>query len=263
MPATPRVAVVLGTRPEAIKLADLVHLLGARAWVLHTGQHYDAALGDDVLASVGFPPPDEVLDVGGASRGEQIGRATTLLDARFREQRPAGVVVQGDTNATLAGALAANANDVPVVHVEAGIRSHDRAMPEEHNRVSWTTWLSGAARRRRPAWRTSLRRAPLPPRQFLALSAEATVWVSDSGGLQEEASILKRPVVVVRRSTERPEVLGSFAELVGPEGVASAVQRWLDDDRARAQLHELPSPFGDGRASERINAIVTELTGGT
>lgn len=354
------IGIVLGTRPEAIKLADLARLFGDAAWILHTGQHYDPELGEDVLAGVGFPEPDAVLGVGGSTRGRQIGRAIELLDTSFSAHRPLVVVVQGDTNATLAGALAANANGIPVVHVEAGLRSFDRAMPEEHNRVlvdhladrccAPTSVSVGnlaaegirgdrvlctgntvveAATRLVPskAQRSAQLRAaglepeafvlatihrpenvdsadalatilgqlaelpvpvvlplhprtesrantfglgdrlirlrvvpPLAPAPFLGLAAEAAVWVSDSGGLQEEASVLKRPIVVVRRSTERPEVQGTFAELVspGPE-IGRCVRAWLDDPDGRAALAMMPSPYGDGMASARIRDVVVEL----
>ncbi|MEY2571258.1 MAG: hypothetical protein QOE63_1608, partial [Acidimicrobiaceae bacterium] len=101
---------------------------------------------------------------------------------------------------------------------------------------------------------------PLAPAPFLGIAAEAALWVSDSGGLQEEASVLKRPVIVVRRSTERPEVQATFAELVapGPE-IGVRARAWLDDPARRAALVELPSPYGEGRASELIAARVLAL----
>jgi UDP-N-acetylglucosamine 2-epimerase (non-hydrolysing) len=101
---------------------------------------------------------------------------------------------------------------------------------------------------------------PLAPTPFLGLAAEAAVWVSDSGGLQEEASVLKRPVVVVRRSTERPEVLGTFADLVsaGPE-IGERVRAWLDDEQGRRALADLPCPYGDGTASAKIHAVIEHL----
>jgi UDP-N-acetylglucosamine 2-epimerase (non-hydrolysing) len=93
---------------------------------------------------------------------------------------------------------------------------------------------------------------------FLALAAEAAVLVSDSGGIQEEASVLKRPVVVVRRSTERPEITGTFGVLVppGPQ-VGAEVARWLDDVAGhRERLRAVPSPYGDGSACGRIAAAI-------
>ncbi len=98
---------------------------------------------------------------------------------------------------------------------------------------------------------------------FLSLAAESAVLVSDSGGIQEEASIIKRPVAVVRRSTERPEVQGTFAELVeaGP-AISEVVTGWLGDiDGTHARLADIPSPYGDGTAAERTVAGLVGLVG--
>ncbi|MEQ1702570.1 MAG: UDP-N-acetylglucosamine 2-epimerase, partial [Ilumatobacteraceae bacterium] len=133
--ASPRIAVVLGTRPELIKLAPVIHRLGERALVVHTGQHFDDNMSRTFLQQLRLGEPHLHLAVGGATRGAQIGRATEAIERFLLEERPAAVVVQGDTNAGLAGALAANATGTPIVHLEAGLRSYDRAMPEEHNRV--------------------------------------------------------------------------------------------------------------------------------
>ncbi len=123
------VALVVGTLPEAIKLAPLAALLGPEALVIHTGQHHTAGM-------TGHLTPDIELDTAhDTTRGAQLGAMTSALDQLFRENRPDVVVVQGDTTSALAGAFAANATDTPLVHVEAGLRSHDRAMPEEHHRV--------------------------------------------------------------------------------------------------------------------------------
>jgi UDP-N-acetylglucosamine 2-epimerase (non-hydrolysing) len=101
---------------------------------------------------------------------------------------------------------------------------------------------------------------PIGYREFLSLSAESAFIVSDSGGIQEEASIYKRPVIVVRRSTERPEVLGTFARLVEPEEISVTVAGWLDDPPAlHEQLAQVPSPYGDGTASARVVAETARL----
>ena len=130
-----RVAVILGTRPEIIKLSGIIDGLGPDAVVLHTGQHYDAKMSQVFLDQVGCPPPDVRMDLGARTRAEQIGTGVTQLGAHLAAIEPDAVIVQGDTNSALAGALAANAGGFPLVHVEAGLRSYDRAMPEEHNRV--------------------------------------------------------------------------------------------------------------------------------
>jgi UDP-N-acetylglucosamine 2-epimerase (non-hydrolysing) len=94
---------------------------------------------------------------------------------------------------------------------------------------------------------------PLPYERFLALAAHAAVMVSDSGGIQEEATVLGRPVLVVRDSTERPEALGTFTKLVTPQALATETAALLASvERTLERLDALPSPFGDGKATERI-----------
>ncbi|WP_051362567.1 non-hydrolyzing UDP-N-acetylglucosamine 2-epimerase [Amycolatopsis thermoflava] len=352
------VAVVLGTRPEIVKLAGIIRRLGPKARIVHTGQHYDEAMSDVFFTELGLPLPDVRFAVGGATRAGQIAAALEALDLLFAEVTPAAVVVQGDTNATVAGALAGNARSVPVVHVEAGLRSFDRTMPEEHNRIvtdhvsdllcaatddnvgnlaregitgssvirtgntvveAVLSQLPHPARREQlladrelvadryvlatvhrpentddpaalatilaelnripcrvvlPLHPRTLRAVeqhglahhldglavtgPLGPSEFLGLAAHAALLVSDSGGLQEECTVLKRPLIVVRRSTERPEAMRDFAVLVSPGPLISkTAAKWLDDlPGLHAQLARASSPFGDGRASERIVAEI-------
>lgn len=357
------IAVVFGTRPEIVKLAGIIELLGDRAWLVFSGQHFDKNLTDIFFDALGLPAPHIVLGVGGQSRAHQVGDVLTRLDEVFFADRPLAVVVQGDTNTVLGGSLAANAHDIPLAHVEAGLRSFDRRMPEEHNRVvadqladlclAPTAHAEGnlldqgvaperiavtgntvvdvaqrllpeAAERSQLLARFDLTPArfvlatlhrpenvddgsrlkvileqlaslgapvllPVHPRtkarieefdlgplaaqvclipplgyqEFLGLAAESALLISDSGGVQEEASIVKRPVLVVRRSTERPEVLGTFAELltsldqIGP----AARDRLARVDVLHASLAELPSPYGDGRASERCVEHIARVAG--
>jgi UDP-N-acetylglucosamine 2-epimerase (non-hydrolysing) len=353
-----RVAIVFGTRPEIIKLAGIVRLLGEDTCLIHSGQHDSHEMARCFLEELRFGGPAVELTVGGQSRGRQIGEAISGLDKYFDTSPPAVVVVQGDTNTTVAGALAANARTIPVVHIEAGLRSRDRAMPEEHNRIvtdhladiccaptevsrsnleeegvaaervivtgntvvdAVLEFLPPMAERRsllegrgvdrgayilatfhRPenvdhpgplqAVLDQLGALPLPvvlplhPRtaararsfglseplsrlivteplgysEFLALVADSAALVSDSGGLVEEASVLKRPIAVVRRSTERPEVQGTFAQLVAPgPAIGKQVRVWLQDlEAVHARLAGVPTPYGDGRASERCVAEV-------
>ena len=355
------IAVVLGTRPEVVKLANVIRLLGDAALVVHSGQHYDDSLSKVFFDAFDLGEPDVGMNVGGTSRGAQIGEATRQLDELLAQRSPSAVVVQGDTNTALAGALAANANDIPLVHIEAGLRSFDRLMPEEHNRVAVdhladlccaptelnvanlsaeniagprvvetgntiveavTELLPGAEARRQvraefgvetdgfvlatlhrpenvdepdrlatvidelgalplpvlypmhPRTANTIERfglegklsgitvtEPLDYVSFLALAAESAVLVSDSGGVQEEASIIKRPVAVVRRSTERPEVQGTFAQMV-TGSIGDAIEPWLmDRAETRSRLAELPSPYGDGTASRRSVEALVALVG--
>ena len=354
------VAVVLGTRPEIIKLAHCIRLLDDAALIVHTGQHYDPKLSGSFFPELGLPEPDLFLEVGGSSRGHQIGEATSRLDALFAQYNPVAVMVQGDTNAVVAGAIAANARGVFLCHIEAGLRSFDRLMPEEHNRViadhlsdlccaptsvnlenlaaegitgdrvvetgntvaeaveellpsreerltlcaryglepgrfvlstfhrpenvddpdNYRAILEELAKLPVPVLLplhpSSVRRAsehglddlldqilvtePIGYRDFLALEAESALLISDSGGVQEEASIVKRPVIVVRNSTERPEVIDTFATRVlpGPD-IGEAVRPILDDVAgSHAEIAGLASPYGDGNASQRSLEALAE-----
>jgi UDP-N-acetylglucosamine 2-epimerase (non-hydrolysing) len=348
------VAIIYGTRPEIIKLAGLAGRLGERALLIHTGQHFDSSMSHDIAVQAGLPEPELQLAVGGLSRAAQIATALGVLDQALGRQPVDAVVVQGDTNTAVAGALAANALRIPLVHVEAGLRSYDRAMPEEHNRVvidhladllcaptsgsvdnlaregitGDRVALTGntvveAVRQSLPAethrqkvlrefglaadqyvlatihrpentdaagtlarileqlatlplrvvlplhprtetavGRFGLRRSlagmrvlpPVDPRTFLSLAAHAAVLVSDSGGIQEECTVIGRPLIVVRGSTERPEALRDFARLTpAGHGLAAAVSDvLLQGPGLLKHLAALPSPFGDEFAADHI-----------
>jgi UDP-N-acetylglucosamine 2-epimerase (non-hydrolysing) len=356
------IAVVLGTRPEIIKLAPVIHALGRRARLIWTGQHYDSELVDLFFDGAGLTLPAERLTgVGGEERGGQIVAVLAGLMGHLGRQRPSAVVVQGDTNTTNASAQAAHYLGIPVVHVEAGLRSWDRAMPEEINRMivgvvadlhccategnaahlrragvpetsivvtgnpiveaTWAALPDPEAQERllaeyhvedngfvlatihRPenvddparltvvleeladlAWpvvlplhpRTASRIeqfglstltrqlrvvAPTGHRSFLGLAARARILVSDSGGVQEEVTIVKKPLVVVRNSTERPEAVDAgFARMTRPEGIATAVSE-MATDAVAARLRALPCPFGDGQAGARIATATCALVG--
>lgn len=359
---TGSVAVVLGTRPEIIKLAHVIRILGPLAHVIYTGQHYDRTLSGAFFDTFKLNNPDKsILGVGGASRGTQVSAIVKELTAMFTRRAPSVVVVQGDTNSTLGGALAAECSGVPVVHVEAGLRSFDRSMPEEINRrlvgsvaalhcvptpgnrrnllaegvsdrliqrtgntvVEATLESRPSAEMARrllgryeladdgyvlatihrpentddpqrlaalleslhslklpvvfpvhPRTQAAVRRhkltkltnglrllPPLDHPRFLALAAHARLLVSDSGGVQEEVTVLKKPLVVVRNSTERQEAVDAgFAVVVQPgRQLHDAACAMIDDDGLARRLADTPSPFGDGLASTRIATAVCAL----
>jgi UDP-N-acetylglucosamine 2-epimerase (non-hydrolysing) len=138
MPARKLVAHVVGARPNYMKVAPLYSELdrGGRVEqrLIHTGQHYDAALNDVFFAELPLPRPHVQLEVRSGMQGEQTARALEALERVFLDLRPDLVIVPGDVNSTLAAALAAVKLHIPVCHLEAGLRSFDWTMPEEHNR---------------------------------------------------------------------------------------------------------------------------------
>lgn len=138
----PHLVLVAGARPNFMKIAPVIHALRRRpdvfAWSLvHTGQHYDEKMSGVFFQQLGLPEPDAHLGVGGGSHGQQTGRILEAFEKYLMERdgRPAGVLVAGDVNSTLACALAAVKLQIPVAHLEAGLRSDDRTMPEEINRI--------------------------------------------------------------------------------------------------------------------------------
>jgi UDP-N-acetylglucosamine 2-epimerase (non-hydrolysing) len=351
------IAVIVGTRPEIVKLAPIVRLLGSDGRLLHTCQHADEELSGVFLAAAGIRQAQTLHGICGAPRHQQIGRMISQLGDLFAADRPAAAVVQGDTNTVSAAAQAASYAGIPVIHVEAGLRSWDRAMPEEINRclagvladvhcaptvhtvanlraegvpaakiqLTGNTIVEATAamlptdeqarviaaqlgaepggfvlatihrpentddparlgiildelsklglpvlfplhpRTRLAAARHGLSEAmdrlqPLPPadhRTFLGLARLSRLIVSDSGGVQEECTVIKKPLIVVRNSTERPEsVEAGFAHLVRPGPMIGEIGRTLiADPGIDARLAQIPCPYGDGRASERITAI--------
>jgi UDP-N-acetylglucosamine 2-epimerase len=128
---------VVGTRPQLIKAAALWPSLRARhdEVFVDTGQHWDEPMAGGFFGELGLPRPDHALGIGGGTAAEQLGRMLPAIAAVLEQEKPDAVLVYGDTNSTLAGALAGVTVGVPVAHVEAGLRSFDRRMPEETNRV--------------------------------------------------------------------------------------------------------------------------------
>ncbi|MBC7942793.1 MAG: UDP-N-acetylglucosamine 2-epimerase, partial [Chitinophagaceae bacterium] len=131
---------IVGARPNFMKMAPILRALATHqppmpALLVHTGQHYDASMSDRLFADLRLPQPDLNLEVGSGSHAQQTAEVMKRFEPALDAHRPACVLVVGDVNSTLACTLVAVKKGVPVVHVEAGLRSYDRKMPEEINRV--------------------------------------------------------------------------------------------------------------------------------
>jgi UDP-N-acetylglucosamine 2-epimerase (non-hydrolysing) len=361
-----RVAVVFGTRPEAVKMAPLVHALRRHAdletRVIVTAQHREML--DQVLAAFALRP-DLDLDLmrPGAGLAEMTSRLIAALDEALAAERPDFVLVQGDTTTVLAAGLAAFYRQIPVGHVEAGLRSGDAydPFPEEANRrlasVLSTLHFAPTERARLnlrregvpdeailvtgntaiDALRYTLGRLPPPPpasdRRLILmtlhrrenwgartrevcegvravldarsdvdlvlpmhrnplvretiqavlggrarveltepldypalvdLQRRAYLVMTDSGGIQEEAPSLGKPILVLRETTERPEgIEAGCARLIGTDRarVRDEALRLLDEPEAYRAMALVANPYGDGRAAERIVAAVRARLG--
>jgi len=348
------VCVVVGTRPEIIKMAPVLRAIDASnrldAYLIHTDQHYDEELSDVFFQDLGLPEPDEHLDVGSHPQGTQTARGLESISGVLRHRELAAVLAQGDTNAVLSTAIAASKLPVTFGHVEAGIRSYDRSMPEEVNRVVADTvgdllfapteeakanlaaegidsgvhvtgntivdacrehveiaerqsdaletfdldpggYVLATIHRPRntddtdrlaailgaldavdypvvlPAHPRTLEAMadldaaypgvtvtdPLDYLDFLSLQRRARVVVTDSGGIQEEASILEVPCVTVRPNTERPETVAAGVNvLVEPEELLAELRDLCSSEARRESMRGHPDLYGDGQAGERV-----------
>jgi len=368
-------ACVVGARPNFMKMAPILRALDEypqiNATLIHTGQHYDRNLSDVFFEELGMKPPDLYLNIGGGKHGAQTGRMLEALEVAFEEGPSAGarfdrVLVVGDVNSTLAAALAAVKLNIPVTHVEAGLRSFDHSMPEEINRIvtdsvsdmffvsepagvdnlhqeghahenihfvgnvmidTQRQMLPAAGARETPArfavkpgeygivtlhrpsnvdlpdvlagiidvlgWASSQLPLlfPLHPRtqqrleqhgllqdleescgikllppfgylDFLGLVSDAKFVVTDSGGLQEESTVLGVPCLTMRENTERPiTVEVGTSTLVGndPERLKESMTAILEGRYKQGAIPEL----WDGEAAGRIAQVLAEEESGT
>jgi UDP-N-acetylglucosamine 2-epimerase (non-hydrolysing)/UDP-GlcNAc3NAcA epimerase len=212
-----KVLTVIGNRPQFIKAAAVSRPLRdlAEEVLVHTGQHYDDALSKVFFDELRLPRPEHRLELGGGSNTDQTARMLAALEPLLARERPALVLVYGDTNSTLAGALAAAQAGVPVAHVEAGMRSYDRAMPEELNRVL-TDHASA----------------------LLLCSSEAPAVTLRGEGVQGDIEVVGDVMVDVAqllgpRAAARMEVLERFGVCSGEFVLATAHRAGNVDDPAR------------------------------
>jgi UDP-N-acetylglucosamine 2-epimerase (non-hydrolysing) len=357
---TPLLLHVVGARPNFMKAAPVVDALARRSvsqYLVHTGQHYDRALSEVFFEELGLPRPDVDLGVGSGTHADQTAALLRGLEPVIAERRPSMVVVYGDVNSTLAAALVCSKLHVRFAHVEAGLRSFDRAMPEEVNRVVTdaladlhfvtsheaighlehegiepdrihmvgNTMIDTLLRFRdavdpaavraelglegpygvvtlhrpsnvddpdvahelvaalddvarltplvfpvHPRGRQSLAEAgligsarlhlvdPLPYTSFLALMADSSIVLTDSGGIQEETTVLGVPGLTLRWNTERPvTVTHGTNQLVGTDrsAIVGAARTALE----ATELEARRPPLWDGRAGERIAQVLQTI----
>ena len=359
-----KISVILGTRPEIIKMAPLLKILEKKRadfFTLHTGQHYSYHLDKVFFDQLELPQPKYNIEVGSGSHAEETGKMLIGIEKILTEQKPDIVLVEGDTNSVLAGALAAVKLGIRVGHVEAGLRSYDRTMPEEINRViadhisdylfaptpqakqillgegiskekvfvtgntivdavyqnlelsrgkvniarqfqlkpqkyflatlhrqentdnkeRFSSILEGLERlavkfrlpvvypihpRSRKIMDSFVKQPeklkiiePVDFLSFLQLESNARLILTDSGGVQEEACILRVPCVTLRNNTERPETVE-----VGANILAGAAAERIVECAVTMLTREKNwvNPFGDGQAAERIINIITEAQNG-
>lgn len=234
-----KVLTVLGTRPEIIKLSPLLPLLEERFdhVLVHSGQHYSYVMDGIFFEELHLPPARYTLEIGSGRHGEQVGRLLIALEDVLEREQPDVVVVQGDTNTTLGGALAATKRGIPVAHVEAGCRSFNWEMPEEINRVlvdRCARWLFAPDARAR----SHLLAEGLPESRICVVGSTAIDACLRNAPLAEKRStILERLgltpgdyifLTIHRAENTRPERLGA---------ILSAVQRLAADHTFMFAVH--------------------------
>lgn len=354
---------IVGARPNFMKAAPLIEAIATqgrlRARLIHTGQHFDPNMSAVFFDQLGLAQPDVYLNIHGGSTAEQVGRVIVELDKDFQANRPDMVVVFGDVNSTLAAAIVSNKLGIPLAHVEAGLRSFDRSMPEEHNRIvtdgladllftpspdgdenllregvaaerifrvgnimadSLLRFRSAAEVLRawepaglrpggyglitlhrpgnvddlevlsgivdalvhiqqevplcfpvHPRTREKLRHEQLLPAleaagvrvteplgylEFLSLMTQARFVLTDSGGIQEETTLLGIPCLTARENTERPITVSEGTNrLVGnrPEGIVQGYVQ-MQASQARPKIPDL----WDGKTAERIETVLAQ-----
>ena len=247
-----RIVTVVGARPQFIEAAAVSRELRAKSGVeevlVHTGQHYDENMSDVFFEELEIPHPDHHLGIGSGSHGTQSGRMLEAAERVLLAEEPDLVVVYGDTNSTLAGALAAVKLHIPVAHVEAGLRSFNRRMPEEINRV-FTDHASDLLFTPTEIATENLRRE--------GISAESIYWVGDvmydaalfyADKAKEKDEILKRlqlePKGYVLATVHRAENTNDLGRLraifEGLERVVEAIGTERSRRSAR-RMHEVSS----------------------
>ncbi len=278
-----RLVHVLGTRPNVVKMAPVIaatrERLGPQSSVIvHTGQHYDRAMSEIFLEELGVPEPDHMLGVGSGTHAEQAARVLERLEPVLRAERPDMVLVPGDVNSTLAAALCADRLGIAVAHVESGLRSFDRTMPEEINRVvadhlSELLFLHSAeaednlraegvpAERQRFVGNTMIDTLVALERRFRAREAARELGLEPGGYL---LATLHRPALVdgplLGEAMEALDRVAAAMPVVFP--VHPRTRKMLGDGRDRAVILVDPIGYLDFLSLEADAAAVLTDSGG-
>jgi UDP-N-acetylglucosamine 2-epimerase (non-hydrolysing) len=342
------ICIAVGTRPEIIKMSPVVQECdkrGLKYFILHTGQHYSPNMDSVFFEQLGLPAPRYNLHAGSDTDAKQIAKIMLGTEDILLNEKPSVVLVEGDTSSVLACALTALKMKIPVGHVEAGLRSFDRTMPEETNRIivdhfaqflfapttlsrkhllqenisADSIYVTGntivdVVKKYCPApgqktgymlatihrqenvdnpdrfrailkglddiyaqyqipviypmhprsrkmlekygYKTSVKLIdPLDYLQFLEMESNATLIITDSGGVQEEACILNVPCVTVRDNTERQETIEAGANILAgtsPEKILACAKKML------SKKNDWKQPYGDGKTAGKIIDIIVK-----
>jgi UDP-GlcNAc3NAcA epimerase len=260
-----KIVTIVGARPQFIKAAAVSRALragaGVREVLIHTGQHYDRAMSDVFFRELGLPEPDHHLGIGSGPHGAQTGRMLAAIEDVLTGAGATRVLIYGDTNSTLAGALAAAKLGIPIAHVEAGLRSFNRRMPEEINRVV-ADHLSALLLAPTPDAVANLEREGIDPGRIHLVGDVMFDVARDFAGRAEAASgILDRlglaPGGYVLATLHRAENTDDPARLANlVQGLAAAAVRrpvvWPVHPRTRAALAGLN---GAGAVADGVRLI--------
>ncbi len=223
MPTPP--AIILGTRPEIIKMAPIAAELGHHNLpfrLIHTGQHYSYNMSQIFIKELGLPPIHDFLNIGKGTQSQQLAKVLLGLEKLFLRNPPSAILVEGDTNTVLAGALSGSKLNIPVVHVEAGLRSNDFRMPEEYNRRV-TDHVSSLLLAPTPNNARTLRNEHVAGKVFVTGNTVIDACLRNMPIAQKKSKIISRlrlkndpfALATIHRAenVDNPEILANFTKI--------------------------------------------------